>query len=328
MSELIVLSRRDLASLMRFGDYVEAVEEAFGLLAEGGCAAPLPMHIPATGGGFHVKAASLPRGRGYVAVKVNANFPGNRASAGLPTIQGAVLLSAAADGTPLALLDSIEITIQRIGAATAVAAKYLARPDSRTATICGCGEQGRIQLIALRHALDLRQVFAWDRDREIAAAYARTLSRELDLAIEAVAELRQATLASDVIATCTSAREPYLDLADVRPGTFIAAIGADNPEKNEIGAALMAQATVVADVLAQSATMGDLHHAIRAGTMSAEDVHAELGELVTGRKRGRASPDEITIFDGTGTGVQDVAAAARAYEAARARGVGLACALG
>jgi alanine dehydrogenase len=328
MSDLIVLSRRDLAAVMRFGDYVEAVEEGFRLFAEGGCVAPLPMHLPVKSGGFHVKAASLPRGRGYVAVKINANFPENRARAGLPTIQGAVLLSDATDGTPLALLDSIEITIQRTGAATAVAAKYLARAESRTATICGCGEQGRIQLIALRHALHLRRVFAWDRDRKVADTYARTMSDELGIAVKAVTELRDGTLGSDVIVTCTSAREPFLHLEDVRPGTFIAAIGADNPEKNEIAAGLMAQAIVVADVLPQCAVMGDLHHAIRAGAMSLKDVHAELGDLVTGRKRGRGSPEEVTLFDATGTGVQDVAAAARAYQAARARGLGRVCELG
>jgi ornithine cyclodeaminase/alanine dehydrogenase-like protein (mu-crystallin family) len=328
MSGLIILSRRDLAALLRFGDYVEAVEEGFRLLAEGGCVAPLPMHIPVNQVGFHVKAASLPRGHGYVAVKINANFPENRARAGLPTIQGAILLSDASNGTPLALLDSIEITIQRTGAATAVAAKYLARPESGTATICGCGEQGRIQLVALRHVLDLRRVFAWDRDRKVADAYARTMSDELGIAVEAVTELDAATSGSDVIVTCTSAREPFLDLENVRPGTFIAAVGADNPEKNEIAAALMARATVVADVLSQCVVMGDLHHAIRTGAMSPRDVHAELAQLVTGRKRGRASTEEVTLFDATGTGLQDVAAAARAYEAARARGVGLVCELG
>src|SRR5262245_42710472 len=132
MSEIILLSRRNLAALMTFADYVEAVEDAFRLLAEGKCASPLPMQVGAAGGAFHVKAASMSRGQGYVAVKINANFPENRARAGLPTIQGVVLLSDAGDGTPLAILDSIEITIQRTGAATAVAAKHLARLESTT----------------------------------------------------------------------------------------------------------------------------------------------------------------------------------------------------
>jgi alanine dehydrogenase len=124
-----------------------------------------------------------------------------------------------------------------------------------------------------------------------------------------------------VIVTCTPSHEPYLGVDDVRAGTFVAAVGA-NPQKSEIHPDLMAQATVVTDILAQCATMGDLHHAISAGRMTPEAVHAELGDLVIGRRRGRSRVDEITIFDSSGTGVQDVAAAARAFELARERGVG------
>jgi alanine dehydrogenase len=124
-----------------------------------------------------------------------------------------------------------------------------------------------------------------------------------------------------VIATCTPAHAPFLDVADVRPGTFIAAIGADNPEKSEIVPALMARARVVTDLTAQCAHMGDLNHAIRAGAMRQADVHAELGELVAGRKAGRASAAEITIFDGSGLGILDVAAAAHAFDLARGRGM-------
>ena len=151
------------------------------------------------------------------------------------------------------------------------------------------------------------------------------MDRTLDVAVPDT--LRAATLESDVIATCTTARAPYLGIADVRPGTFIAAIGADNPEKSEIDPALMARARVVADVRMQCAAMGDLHHAIRAGAMTEADVHAELGELVTGRRPGRARPDEIMIFDGCGLGIQDAAASARAYELARDRNFGTRIAL-
>jgi len=280
------------------------------------------MHIPAVGGGFHVKAASLRLGKSYAAIKINANFPGNRGAHGLPTIQGAILLFDAANGSPLALLDSIEITIKRTGAATAVAARHLARPASQVATICGCGEQGRIQLAALRHQLEIRHVVVFDSDPKLAAAFAAEIAQERDITVEIATTLRDATRLSDVIATCTPARTPYLGPDDVRPGTFIAAIGADNPDKSEIDPALMGRAKVVVDVTAQCAHMGDLHHAIAAGTMREADVHAELGELVAGRKGGRTDADEITIFDGCGVGIQDVAASARAYELAREQGAG------
>jgi ornithine cyclodeaminase/alanine dehydrogenase len=131
-----------------------------------------------------------------------------------------------------------------------------------------------------------------------------------------------------VIVTCTSAKQAFLGPEDVIPGTFIAAIGADNPEKSEIAPALMARARVITDVTAQAAHMGDLNHAIRAGAMSEAHVHAEIGEIIDGRKSGRSNNEEITIFDGVGVGIQDVAASVRAYELARERGAGTRVSLG
>ena len=318
---LIVLSKQDLTALMPFGSYVDAVADAFRLHAEGRAVSPPPMHIPAEGGGFHVKAGSLPIGSGYTAIKVNGNFPNNRATHGLPTIQGAILLFDTATGSPVALLDSIEITIKRTGAATAVAARYLARPESQVAMIFGCGTQGRVQLAALRHQLDIRQVFLHDKNAAAAASFASEIAAE-GLDVDVPVKPKSATRASDVIVTCTSAHTPFLDVADVRAGTFIAAIGADNPEKSEIEPALMAKARVVTDLTEQCSYMGDLHHALCAGTMQAADVYAELGELVAGRKPGRTAAHEITLFDGSGVGLQDVAAAACAYEFAKKRNAG------
>jgi alanine dehydrogenase len=318
---LIVLSRDDLTALVPFEEYVDAVTDAFRMHAQGRAVLPPPMHVGAVGGGFHVKAASLPIGGGYAAFKVNANFPENRVRHGLPTIQGAILLFDAATGSPVALLDSSEITIKRTGAATAVAARYLARPESQTAMIFGCGVQSRVQLAALRHGLDIRRVFLTDNDQAAAQVFAAEIARDgLDVCIPVKPD--KAAFASDVIVTCTSSRAPILGRSDVRPGTFIAAIGADNPEKSEIQPALMAKAQVVTDLTEQCSHMGDLHHAIRAGTMQITDVHAELGDLVTGRKPGRTEPHEVTLFDSCGVGIQDVAASVRAYALARMRGCG------
>jgi len=315
------LSKQDLAVLMPFGEYVDAVADAFRMHTEGRSIAPAPMHIPAGGGGFHVKAGSLPIGPGYTAIKVNGNFPNNQLAHGLPTIQGAILLFDTRTGSPVALLDSIEITAQRTGAATAVAARYLARPESQVAMIFGCGTQARAQLAALRHHLDIRKVFLCDKDSAAAEAFASEIARDgLDGDVPVKPKL--AARASDVIVTCTSSPTPFLAPADVRAGTFIAAIGADNPEKSEIEPALMAKARVVTDLTEQCSTMGDLHHAVASGAMGVEDVHAELGELVAGRKPGRTQSHEITVFDGCGVGIQDVAASARAYQLACSGGAG------
>jgi ornithine cyclodeaminase/alanine dehydrogenase len=162
-------------------------------------------------------------------------------------------------------------------------------------------------------------VFLFDRDPQAAAKLAAETE---GIEVEIASSLREATLASDVIVTCTSAKTPFLGPDDVRPGTFIAAIGADNPEKSEIAPKLMARARVITDVTAQAVHMGDLHHAMNAEAMSEAGVHAEIGEILDGRKSGRMNSSEITIFDGTGVGIQDVAASVRAYELAVERGGG------
>src|SRR5207302_1704779 len=207
------------------------------------------------------------------------------------------------------------------------AARHLARADARTATICGCGAQAPLQLAALRHVLDVRRVFAWDIDPAAAHAFAARMAGEIGLVVEPVAGLREATRVSDAIVTCTPARVPFRGLDDVPAGGFVAAVGADNPAKSEIKPDLMAHAIVIVDVLDQAVVMGDLHHAVAAGAMRAEDVHAELGQVIAGTRPGRRDDDAIIVFDSSGTGIQDAAAAAVAYEGARQRGLGVRCSL-
>ena len=312
----LVLGRRDISELMGPADWLEAVEDGFRAAAEGRAAAPPPMHLEGVGGAFHAKGASLDLGRPYVALKLNGNFPHNPAERGLPTIQGAVLLCDGRTGSLLAILDSIEVTLRRTAAATALAARFLARPESSTILVCGCGAQGAAQLAALRAALPLRRLLAWDRDAGRADALARAAE---GLEAGTAGDLAAAARASDVIVTCTTAQEPFLSAAMVGPGTFVAAVGADSPDKCEIAPDLMAGARVVVDRLDQCAAMGDLRGALAAGVLRREDVHAELAELVSGAKPGRTGEEQITLFDSTGTALQDVAAAARIYEQARDR---------
>jgi alanine dehydrogenase len=270
-----------------------------------------------------VKAAGLRLpGRAYFAAKTNANFPGNRERFGLPTIQGIVLLFDAENGVPLAVLDSIQITILRTGAATAVAAKRLARNDSRTLTVVGCGEQGRVQIAALLGVLPIERVFVSDADPDRARRFAEERSRALSIPVEAATDLPAAVRSSDVCVTCTPSRAPLVWNDDVRDGTFLAAVGADSAEKQELDPRILARAKVVVDSLEQCAGIGDLHHAIAAGLVKPSDIHAELADLVEGRRPGRESAEEVTVFDSTGTALEDAAAAAAVYEKAVAAGRG------
>jgi len=317
--ETLVLSGRDIAGLMDQAAWMEAVETGFAAAAAGAAWSPPPMHIDADGGAFHAKGAALRLDRLYVAVKLNGNFPANPVARGLPTIQGAILLCDGSGGSLLAILDSIEVTLRRTAAATALAARHLARPESSTLLVCGCGEQGRAQLEALAAVLPLTRALAWDADAAHAAGFAAEMSRRLGVETAAVTDLDVAARMSDVIVTCTPSTSPFLGKSMVAPGGFVAGVGADSSSKSELCPDLFEGTRVVADVLSQCETMGDLRHAIAAGTIAREQVHAELADLVAGTRSGRISAEEITVFDSTGTALQDVAAAALIYERALGR---------
>jgi ornithine cyclodeaminase/alanine dehydrogenase-like protein (mu-crystallin family) len=183
--------------------------------------------------------------------------------------------------------------------------------------------QGEIQLAALAAVLPLERAWMVDADHGRAEQAASRSATRLGLRVEAAKDLRAALRESDVCVTCTPARRAFVAAADVAPGTFIAAVGADSQGKQELEPALVAAATLVVDVLAQCAEIGELQHALAAGLMTRVQVHAELADVVTGRRPGRTRRDEITIFDSSGTALQDVAAAVAVYEKARAAGRGI-----
>jgi ornithine cyclodeaminase/alanine dehydrogenase-like protein (mu-crystallin family) len=219
-------------------------------------------------------------------------------------------------------MDSGAITVKRTGAATAVVAKHLARRDSKTVTVCGCGTQGRVQLEALREVLPIQQVNAYSIDHAEAAGFAADMRRELGVPVRHVVDLESAVNECDVCVTATPAKQPFIDRSFVTAGTLVVAVGADSPDKQEIDPRLLVANHVVVDLLDQCASVGELHHAIDAGLMDASDVRAELADVVAGNKVGRSSDDEIIIFDSTGTALQDAAAAVLVYERALAGGHG------
>jgi alanine dehydrogenase len=321
--QLLFLGAREIQELLTLEECIEAVERAFRLYGAGKAVPPAVLSMHTEYGGFHIKAGMLGLRREYFAAKVNGNFPGNPARFGLPTIQGLIVLCDAEKGMPLAVMDSRIPTTLRTGAATAVAAKYLARANSKIVTICGCGNQSRVQLRALHHVRRITTVFAYDTDKQQTSRLAEELGPELKVGITPVTDLAAAVQQSDICITCTPSQKPLLGPGDVKAGAFIAAVGADNPHKQEIEPGLVAKCKVVCDVLEQCAVMGDLHHALDAGAINLADVYAELGEIVAGTKPGRESEEETILFDSTGMALQDVAAAATLFERAERQGSGV-----
>ena len=206
----LLLRRSDVEGLLSLRECIDAVEDIFRLQGEGKIPTPGILGVKALGGGLHVKAGLLPGDRDYLVAKLNANFPGNNAHFGLPTIQGVIVVFDAENGVPLAILDSIDITIKRTAAASAVAAKYLARKDSSVATICGCGQQGRAQLRAVLLVLPLTKIYAFDVNERAAINFRNELSPELKIDIEPVRDLASAIQKSDVCITCTTANESFV----------------------------------------------------------------------------------------------------------------------
>ena len=312
--QTLLLSRKDVHDLLRIEDCIPAVEAAFRMHAGGKAAPPKVLSVHASDGGFHIKAGILGLSRNYFVAKTNANFPGNMQRHGLPTIQGVVVVCDADDGRLLALMDTIELTIIRTGAATAVAAKYLALKNASTVTICGCGNQGRISLMAVAQVRQITRAYTFDLDERRAQSFSEEMSQVLGIVVTPTDSISHTAAASQICVTCTPSRQPLLHRGDVGPGCFIAAVGADNEEKQEIDPYLIAESKLVVDLREQSAAFGDLHHALALGIVTPAHVHAELGEIIAGKKPGRTSDEEIIVFDSTGTALQDVVAAAIVYE--------------
>ena len=320
--ETLLLQRRDIAQLLSIEECMQAVEMAFGLYAEAKALPPKVLAIHADNGGFHIKAGVLGIERAYFVAKVNANFPFNPRQNNLPTIQGVIVVCDATNGRLLALMDSIEITIIRTGAATGVAVKYLAPRNASVATICGCGNQGQISLKAILKVRNITKLYAFDIDNSQVEKLMQVFTGQLEIVPIQLNNLPAALKESQIVVTCTPSRQPFIQAKAIMPGTFIAAVGADSEEKQELFSELVASNKIVVDTVEQCATIGELRHAIKEGLITVESVYAELGHIIAGKKMGRESQDEIIIFDSTGTALQDVAAASIVYEKAKKANMG------
>ncbi|TBU75494.1 ectoine utilization protein EutC [Phytopseudomonas daroniae] len=320
MAKTLILNQADLRDCVGIdADSLAAVENAFRLLATAAVAMPpiLRLDIPEHNGEVDVKTAYLP-GVPRFAIKVSPGFFDNP-RLGLPSLNGLMMLFSAQTGLADALLlDNGYLTAVRTAAAGAVAAKWLAREDAGVVAILGAGEQARLQLQALRLVREVREVRIWARDASKAVAMAAEL-----IDARAVDSIEAALDGADIAITTTPSREPLIRPEHLRPGLHITAMGSDAEHKNEIAAAALARVdTYVADRLSQTRVLGELHHAIEAGLVGAQDDFAELGQVIAGQRPGRTSAVQITLCDLTGTGAQDTAIASLAFERARAAGKG------
>jgi len=325
MSRMTILTEAELRRIVRLDlDAVACVENAFRALATLPVAMPpiLRLDIPEHRGEVDVKTAYVPGIDGF-AIKISPGFFDNPAL-GLPSVNGMMVLLSARTGLVEALLlDNGYLTDVRTAAAGAVAAKHLARPDAAVAAIFGAGMQAGLQLEALKLVRPIAEARIWARDAAKAVALAGSLKERLGIAVRAESDPAVAARGADIIVTTTPASRPILLPGFITPGQHVTAMGSDAEHKNEIAPAVLAMADLyVADSAAQTRRLGELHHAIAAGVVSAEDPVTELGQVIAGLKGGRRSAADVTIADLTGTGVQDTAIATLARDRAKAANAG------
>jgi ornithine cyclodeaminase len=295
---------------------MESAERAFATLARGGALIPPPlgMELDDADGEVHVKGAYLQEAPIFV-FKVATGFYRN-AAADLPSGSGLVLVFDAATGFPLGVLaDNGYLTDLRTAAAGALAVRLLAPDRPLVVAVLGAGVQGRLQLRLASRVRPLREVRIWSPREEEMEAYAAEMEPRVGIPIHAAPGIADALVGADLVITATPSRTPLVLPGMLEPGATVVALGSDGPDKCELNPRVVAAADkVVTDHTAQCAHLGELHHALEAGLMTAGDVHAELGSVLVGDAPGREG-GETVVCDLTGVGAQDAAIAEAAWSA-------------
>ena len=325
---MLVLGRDDLRTLLAPAEVIEALADAFRSLALGACTVPARAALPVAEDAVLLLMPALARGTqgtgGALGAKLVSYYGGNRRR-GHPTLYATCLLLDEATGEPLALLEATWLTGLRTGATSALAARYLARPDSRRAVCFGAGVQAAFQLRCLAAVLPLRHVDVVGRDPARAAEFTRAMAGELGIAVQTAADAPQAVRRADLVTCATTATAPVVQGHTLPAGVHVDAVGAFRPSDREVDSETVRRSRVVVDTYAGALDeAGDLLIPLAEAAVSRDHVAAELAELVTGRRPGRTSPSEITLFKSVGFALEDVAVARLAYNRAMARGVGTA----
>jgi len=318
-----ILSARDIRRALPMGQAVAAMKEAFTELSAGRVNMPMraDIDVPAHDGTALFMPCHADR-FGKIGLKVINLFDGNEAK-GLPRIQGLVCLFDGVTGHPLAVLDGGSLTALRTGAASGVATDLLAKPEAATVAIFGAGAQARTQLEAVCTVRSIRQGRVFDPADGAAGTFAAEMSETLGIDVTAATSPRNALEKADVVCAATVSPTPIFADADLAPGAHINAVGSYKPHVQEIPEETVLRALLVVDHRESAlAETGDLIIPIEKALMQPSDIHAELGEIVAGKASGRTSESQITLFKSVGVAVQDLAAAAHAFESAKHQGLG------
>lgn len=320
----LFLGEAQIKRLLTMKMTLNAVEEAFRAFGKREVLMPPKVYLNYTkyNGDIRVMPSYVER-LGISGVKIVNVHPDNPKRHKLRSVMATLLMIDPKNGAPIAVFDATHITLMRTGAAAGVASKYLARKDATTLGLVGTGKQAWTQLEAVVMVRPIKRVLAYDISRKASEEFVRNFQRPYrKLTFEIAPSIEACVSQSDIVCTLTPVREPIVHADWVRPGTHINAMGADAEGKQELDPTLLKRAKVVIDDWAQASHSGEINVPLRQGLFAQEDVYAEIGEIVAGLKPGRTSDTDITIFDSTGLGVQDLVTGAKVYRLAKTRGLG------
>ena len=311
-----LITAKDVQSVLSYPLSLKTVETAFKAFGQGKAYQPPKSYLTFKDGDLRSMPAYINAPRINIAgIKSVTVHPDNQKKFGLPTVMATILLTDPRNGSNIAVLDGTFITNMRTGAAGGVATKYLSRKNSRIMALIGAGMQARTQLEHIMLVRKLKEVRVHDRSEESMVRFCREMSKIYPKVIFLPEpDGKKACLGADIITTTTTAREPIIKKSWIAPGTHINGIGADAAGKQELETALTQSSKIVIDEWQQASHSGEINVPISRGKLKKRDIHAELGEIVAGKKQGRTADDEITLFDSTGLAIQDVSTAYVVYQ--------------
>ena len=323
----LLLTEKEVKQLLSIDEVMEAVESAFEEKGLKRVQMPAKLYIfyEKYEGDLRVMPSYLEK-KDISAVKVVNVHPNNPSKYGLPTVMATIILVDPKNGAPLALMGGTWITAMRTGAAGGVAAKYLARKDSKIIGLVGAGVQARTQLAALISLYgELDEVRVWSRTASARESYVSEVKNTYGGKIKnifPVEEVKDAVKGADIVVTTTPSRKPLVMNEWVEEGMHFNCIGADAPGKEELDPSILRRSKIVVDDWEQASHSGEINVPLSRGLITRENIWAEIGEVVAGLKEGRTRPDEITVFTSTGLAIQDAVTADITYRKALEKGVG------
>ncbi|MGP8070829.1 MAG: ornithine cyclodeaminase family protein [Candidatus Bathyarchaeia archaeon] len=319
----VFLSKSQVSSILSMAESISAVEEAFRELAHGTATMPtrLSLSIPEKQGWLGVMPAYLAHA-GVLTTKIVTVYQANTKRHGIPNVLASVILSDVETGRVQAIMEGSQITAMRTGAVSGVATKYLARTDASRVGIFGAGIQARKQLQAVCEVRRIRSALVYDTNKQSTKDFIADPVKA-NATVSAADSPEEVVQESDIIITATTSKTPVFSGRHIKPGTHINAIGAFTPDAREVDNKTISTSKIVVDSIdAALAEAGDIIIPLKEGVIRRQNIWAELGEIVSGKKTGRTSEEETTLFKSVGLGIQDAAVAMIVFKKAQSLGVG------